>query len=121
MFGSIRQGHILARSLQRVALRSPLASAAVTQPLRTIPKTPLLSRRTIHATTSLKDVSRAAAAPSFAEDAVEQRPLQKFSDLAEMGVVAPPIIKTITKDMGLDTMTEIQAATIQETVKGLDL
>lgn len=133
MFGSIRQGHLLVRSLQRAALRAPFSSVAVSQPLRSLSKAPLLSTRTLHITASLKNASPAAPASAIPEEhapeeqapedqvAEEQQPLEKFTDLADRGIIAPSVVNTITNDMNITTMTEIQTATIQESVQGRDL
>ena len=45
----------------------------------------------------------------------------KFQDLADRKLVAPTVIKTITEDMKLETMTLVQSLTINETLKGIDV
>lgn len=48
-------------------------------------------------------------------------PVTKFKELAERGMVCDTIVRTITKDMGLETMTQVQSLTINETLKGVDV
>jgi superfamily II DNA/RNA helicase len=45
---------------------------------------------------------------------------EKFQELADAGAVHPTIIRQITKVMGHETMTEVQAMTINETISGAD-
>ena len=47
--------------------------------------------------------------------------ITKFRDLADKGYVDPVIIDTITKKMGLETMTQVQSLTINEALKGVDV
>ncbi|OCK82302.1 DEAD-domain-containing protein [Lepidopterella palustris CBS 459.81] len=44
-----------------------------------------------------------------------------FAELEAQGLVHPNIIRTITQDMGMDTMTEVQARTINEALRGSDI
>ena len=50
-----------------------------------------------------------------------QSTLTKFQDLADQKLVCKTVIDTITKDMKLETMTEVQSMTIKETLKGIDV
>ena len=45
----------------------------------------------------------------------------KFRQLADLNMVNPVIVNTLTKDMGLETMTQVQSLTINETLKGIDV
>lgn len=45
----------------------------------------------------------------------------KFQELADRGMVCKTVIKTLTQDMGLETMTQVQSMTINETLKGIDV
>jgi ATP-dependent RNA helicase MSS116 len=47
--------------------------------------------------------------------------ITKFTHLAENGHVHHHIIKEITETMGHETMTQVQALTIDETLKGTDV
>ncbi|KAL8990851.1 MAG: hypothetical protein Q9177_000599 [Variospora cf. flavescens] len=50
-----------------------------------------------------------------------QGPVTRFEELGERGMVCPTIVKTLTQDMGLETMTQVQSLTINETLKGGDV
>jgi ATP-dependent RNA helicase MSS116 len=45
----------------------------------------------------------------------------EFSELARRGLVHPAIINTITKQMRLTTMTDVQTRTINEALSGVDV
>lgn len=47
--------------------------------------------------------------------------ITKFEDLATRKMVCQTVVDTITKDMGLETMTHVQSLTIDETLKGSDM
>lgn len=48
-------------------------------------------------------------------------PITEFQELADQGLVQNEIVKAITGDMRLSTMTPVQSLTITETLKGLDV
>ncbi len=48
-------------------------------------------------------------------------PIETFSQLGDRGLAHPNVITAITQDMGIDGMTEVQAATIQGALKGTDM
>jgi len=48
-------------------------------------------------------------------------PVLRFKELAERNMVCQTVIDTITKTMGLETMTQVQSLTINETLKGVDV
>lgn len=50
-----------------------------------------------------------------------QEIIKTFAELGERGLVSGTIIDTITKTMGLETMTVVQSMTINETLKGIDV
>jgi ATP-dependent RNA helicase MSS116 len=52
------------------------------------------------------------AAPSY---------ITKFADLSKQSLVHDNVIKAITRNMGLETMTEVQSATINQALKGTDM
>jgi ATP-dependent RNA helicase MSS116 len=54
-------------------------------------------------------------------EAVAQEPITHFKDLATQGLVHPNIINVITKNMKLDKMTDVQTATINEALSGVDV
>ena len=53
--------------------------------------------------------------------AVQYGPVTKFKDLAERGMVCQTVVDTITKNMGLETMTQVQSLTMSESLKGKDM
>jgi ATP-dependent RNA helicase MSS116 len=56
-----------------------------------------------------------------ADDADVQSPLTKFQDLQDQGVIHKNIVRNMTEGMGLETMTEVQAKTINAALKGTDI
>ena len=61
--------------------------------------------------------------PSDAQinQATEHGPVTKFKELAQRGMVCKTVVDTITRDMGLETMTPVQSLTINESLKGIDV
>ena len=53
--------------------------------------------------------------------AVQHGPVTKFKDLASRGLVCQTVVDTITRDMGLETMTQVQSLTLNESLKGIDM
>jgi ATP-dependent RNA helicase MSS116 len=53
--------------------------------------------------------------------AAKQAPVTKFKDLAERGLVCQTVVDTLTRDMGLETMTQVQSLTLNESLKGTDV
>ena len=47
--------------------------------------------------------------------------ITKFTELKDRGLVCTTVVDTLTKSMGLTTMTEVQSKTINETLKGIDV
>lgn len=58
---------------------------------------------------------------SEAPRSISHGPVTRFKELAERGMVCDTIVRTITDDMGLETMTQVQSLTINETLKGVDV
>jgi len=54
-------------------------------------------------------------------EAAQHGPITRFAELLERGMVCDSVVKTITEDMGLETMTQVQSMTINETLKGIDV
>lgn len=55
------------------------------------------------------------------EDADAQKPLTKFQDLQDQGVIHRNVVRNMTEGMGLETMTEVQSKTINAALKGTDI
>jgi hypothetical protein len=47
--------------------------------------------------------------------------ITEFADLETNGQVSPVLVNTITRNMGLKTMTPVQSKTINEALEGVDL
>jgi ATP-dependent RNA helicase MSS116 len=62
-----------------------------------------------------------AAAEEADEAAAQNEPVTQFSELARLGLVHPNVINTITKQMRLTTMTDVQTRTINEALSGVDM
>ena len=85
--------------------------------------------------TSTKWRQFAAAATAHEDEAIQSEdppnaqtrqptnygPVTKFKELAERGMVSETVIDTLTRQMGLETMTHVQALTINEILKGQDV
>ncbi|EGP90947.1 unnamed protein product [Zymoseptoria tritici ST99CH_1A5] len=86
-------------------------------------RTPILrafpATRSIHQSSVLRD--QTASATYESTDADRNAPITKFAELETRGVIHPNVVRTITKEMDLETMTEVQAATINEALKGTDV
>ena len=57
---------------------------------------------------------------SQAQSATHTGLITKFQELADRGMVSKVVIDTITRQMGLETMTEVQSMTINKMLKGAD-
>ena len=55
------------------------------------------------------------------KEAIQHGPVTKFQELSDRSMVCDTLVKTITRDMGLETMTQVQSMTINETLKGIDV
>ena len=55
-------------------------------------------------------------------DSGEERPyVTRFEDLATHKMVCSTVVTTLTSSMGLETMSDVQVQTINETLKGGDV
>ncbi|KAL8695277.1 MAG: hypothetical protein Q9218_000176 [Villophora microphyllina] len=54
-------------------------------------------------------------------EATRQGSVTKFKELGERKMVCNTIVKTLVQDMSLETMTQVQSLTINETLKGGDI
>lgn len=52
---------------------------------------------------------------------VEEGPITRFEELDMKGLVHPSVIQSITEDMKLSSMTDVQTATINEALAGRDM
>ena len=144
MLSAIRRGSTFGKALSALkphsfqnAIDRHLISCRSHQPLQL--KLPI---RALHSSSQRRRYANAVAEDDedFAEVDVEnelnsQKPppdaittkssgngfITKFQDLADKKLVSPVVVQTLTKTMGLETMTEVQSLTINETLKGIDV
>ncbi|EME82787.1 uncharacterized protein MYCFIDRAFT_211157 [Pseudocercospora fijiensis CIRAD86] len=112
------------RAFQRCSalqkLSSTLPSSAAQQCFRRIDATRFAVSRSAPAIRSLHQ--SAIRRQEYTDtDSDSTTPLTKFADLGSSGVLHDNVVRTLTRDMGLDTMTEVQAKTINEALKGQDV
>lgn len=131
-------------SLSRVLSSTSTATRIVG---RLVPKTSLLTRNTpqiactarqLHSTTRwLRDAGAAASveynapaqnqdrdnAPTSSNSGQDAKlaPFTRFQELAERNLVDEILIRPITNDMNITTMTHVQSLTINQTLKGVDV
>ncbi|PIB02977.1 ATP-dependent RNA helicase mss116, mitochondrial [Cercospora beticola] len=108
-------------------------SASLTRPLSTLTSSPRAAQQclraqeavsitrtvTFPATRSLHQSSRLRDAAT--EQSIATEPVARFTDLGSKNIIHPNVIRAITDDMGIDTMTEVQQRTIHEALKGQDV
>ena len=68
-----------------------------------------------------EDLSETPPSDVKVNRAIKYGPVTKFNDLAGRAMVCQTVVDTITKDMGLETMTQVQSLTIDESLKGQDM
>ena len=122
MFGAVRRcPATLARNLASVSTRTLRISLTHNSSVLRIP---LQSAR-------LQNVSFAGfhnSATRWQQEAQEEQqsieedgPVTEFKELATRGLVHPNLIRTITNQMKLTTMTDVQTRTINEALSGVDM
>jgi ATP-dependent RNA helicase MSS116 len=123
MFGAARRcPATLSRTLAPIstrALRTPLlqTSSVLRIPLQTS-RLANVSISGFHHSAKWQQI---AAAEEAAESIREDGPVTEFQELANRGLVHPNLINTITKQMRLTTMTDVQTRTINEALSGVDM
>lgn len=99
------------------ALRTPLSQSS--RALR-LPSSRLANVSTAgfhHSAKWQQNIAQAEAEESIAEDG----PVTEFKELAARGLVHPNVVNTITRQMRLTTMTDVQSRTINEALSGVDV
>ncbi|KAE8367159.1 P-loop containing nucleoside triphosphate hydrolase protein [Aspergillus caelatus] len=121
MLGAFRRNGV-AHALRASAPRS-LSARVTPQQLQWRPPTfsaiSHVPRSLFHA--SRVSFSAVAEAQVQNAEAEQEGRLSSFKQLADQGLVDPIIIRTINKNMGIKTMTDVQSMTIQETLQGNDV
>lgn len=121
MFGALRRcPATLSRSIPTAALSAPSlrisplrATGALRLPSSRIARLPTAG---FHSSAQWQQVAAAAA-----DTQPSDGPVTEFSELARRGLVHPNLINTITKQMKLTTMTDVQTRTINEALSGVDV
>jgi ATP-dependent RNA helicase MSS116 len=83
------------------------------------PRLPMIATHEFHQ--SAKWRQEAAAEAQDQEFEANDGPVTQFKDLALRGLVHPNVINTITKQMKIQTMTDVQSRTINEALSGVDM
>lgn len=123
MFGALRR---CPASLSRTVSSAAFSSQPLRLPLSRIPSaTRVSSLRANNAPIAAFHQSakwrQVGAAEQQIEEATQDGQITQFKDLASQGLVHPYLISTITKQMKLDTMTDVQTRTINEALSGADV
>lgn len=122
MFGAVRRcPATLSRSLAAISTRTLRTPLTYTPGLLRIP---LQSSRLANAAISGFHHSakwQQAVAQEAEQSAPQHELITEFKDLATRGLVHPNLINTITKQMRLKTMTDVQSRTINEALSGVDV
>lgn len=107
----------------------PLCSAYRPRP-RQVPRVSHNIERTFATTFRLaQSFSQATAQRDELEDHADElqsgsqneAPITKFADLGERNLVHPTIVDNLTRQMGLETLTEVQSLTLGESLKSGDM
>jgi ATP-dependent RNA helicase MSS116 len=83
--------------------------------------------RTLHQSTKWQQYQNTAVEEQIEEDnhkpspPSNNEPVTKFAELESRGLVDGSVIRAITTNMRLESMTEVQSATIHEALKGVDM
>lgn len=119
------------RCIQFITTRSPLqATTRIIPPrlIRTISSSPQWSRgglasREFEEDQEIEEQVDAQQPPSNSriDEATQHGPVTRFEDLGIRKMVSETVVNTITQEMGLETMTQVQSLTINETLRGIDV
>ena len=78
--------------------------------------------RQLHEAPRIRQELAAAEAAQQDEDTSDvPTPITRFEELEARNIVHPNVVRTLTKRMGLETMTEVQQRTINEALSGKDI
>ncbi|KAF2110670.1 P-loop containing nucleoside triphosphate hydrolase protein [Lophiotrema nucula] len=124
MYGAMRRcAASLPRTLSSTALSSRISRPAGLQLSSasrfTAPRASNVAIAAFHQTAKWRQT--AAAYEQVDQPAGSDGPITHFKHLATKGLVHPTIIDTITRQMKLETMTEVQTRTINEALSGVDV
>ncbi|GAM35384.1 hypothetical protein TCE0_017f03676 [Talaromyces pinophilus] len=124
MYNAVRRGPALGRAFRTCAPRAS-QTARVASTVTTSLQKPLSSAlfslrqiRSFQSSTLLKQANAAAAATQ-PQDSFNS--ISEFSELGNQGYVHPRIIHSITQNMNINSMTDVQKLTISHSVTGADV
>ncbi|CAD0018488.1 unnamed protein product [Aureobasidium pullulans] len=121
MLGALRRcSTVLPRSVAQISSTS--GSAAVSRISR--PYNAALITRSLHQTSQWRQQNAAVAEEEglgFQSEQTEDGPITTFAELGNRKLVSRGVVQTLIKDMGLETMTEVQTATINQALNGNDI
>jgi ATP-dependent RNA helicase MSS116 len=123
MFGALRRcPATLSKGLSSVAFSSRILRSSLVQSSAatriSIPQFSAVATAAFHQSAKWRQVE---AAQAREDSTAHDEPVTRFEDLATRGLVHPNIINTITRQMRLETMTEVQSRTIHEALSGVDV
>ncbi|KEQ70113.1 DEAD-domain-containing protein [Aureobasidium namibiae CBS 147.97] len=122
MLGALRRcSTVLPRSVAQ--LSSATRSSAVSKISR--PYNAALITRSLHQTSQSRQQTAAVAEDDeglgFQSEQTENGPITTFAELGQRQLVSKGVVQTLIKDMGLENMTEVQTATINQALNGNDI
>jgi len=129
MFGALRRcPATLSRNLPTAAISSRVLRTPLSQSSTAL-RIPLQASRLakpsfagFHHSAKWQQIAAAEEAEHEAEQDIEENgPVTTFKELATRGLVHPSVINTITNQMRLTTMTDVQTRTINEALSGVDM
>ncbi|GAB7354947.1 hypothetical protein MBLNU459_g5564t1 [Dothideomycetes sp. NU459] len=117
-----RSSACLPRTLSTVTIAP---SSLVTRPTATFKSSSIqrlshpsaAASRSLHRTTALRQLIAEEGASLPTEDG----PITTFAELGSRKLVHANVVRALTRQMGLETMTEVQTATINEALQGTDI
>lgn len=122
MLGRISRGHVFARGA-RTRIPSSIRSPVISRSIRCLQPAIQIGAplsRAFHASPRFQKPAAAAATQQQGEIPSSEPEVTRFSELAERGLVSRNIVGAINR-MGIDSMTDVQRMTINQTLKGTDV
>ncbi|KAF2800683.1 DEAD-domain-containing protein [Melanomma pulvis-pyrius CBS 109.77] len=125
MFSALRRcPTTLSRALSSAAFSSTVLRAPVYQSSSALrnstSRAPRVAIAAFHQSTKWQQHATAEAA-EVEQQPAHDGPATEFKELATRGLVHPNLINTITKQMRLTSMTDVQTRTINEALSGVDI
>lgn len=140
MFIAARRGlasipkSVYSPSIRAICIETPstrpylphLSRSLAVSPIRTFSVLPLNRQRAAAAAAVADEIADEVSAQqppsdSQLDEATSHGPVTRFKELGERKMVCPTVVKTLVEDMKLETMTQVQSLTINETLKGGDV